>query len=214
MHGSLVIKSLLFTCVLAESLTAQVENSGYDKSFWQNELNRYKASFFSDANSVTADERFDVTYYKLNLRITTSPQYLRGSVMIKAISRVNGLATMTLDLMSSMIIDSVKIGSAAAGVVQNPSSFDVTLNRSYNSGEIITLEIFYQGTPGSSGFGSFAFSSHSTVPWVWSLSEPYGAKDWWPCKDHPTDKADSVDLSVTCDSIYKVGTYQRPAAVL
>ncbi|MCB0284807.1 MAG: T9SS type A sorting domain-containing protein, partial [Calditrichaeota bacterium] len=32
---------------------------------------------------------------------------------------------------------------------------------------------------------------------VWTLSEPYGAKYWWPCKDTPIDKADSVDIVVT-----------------
>jgi aminopeptidase N len=31
---------------------------------------------------------------------------------------------------------------------------------------------------------------------IWSLSEPYGARDWWPCKDTPTDKADSVNISL------------------
>ncbi|NHZ85264.1 MAG: T9SS type A sorting domain-containing protein [Planctomycetia bacterium] len=31
---------------------------------------------------------------------------------------------------------------------------------------------------------------------IFSLSEPYGARDWWPCKDTPNDKADSVDISL------------------
>jgi aminopeptidase N len=41
---------------------------------------------------------------------------------------------------------------------------------------------------------------------VWTLSEPYGAKDWWPCKDHPLDKADSVDIWVTCSRDFKVAS--------
>ena len=32
-----------------------------------------------------------------------------------------------------------------------------------------------------------------------TLSEPFFARTWWPCKDHPTDKADSVDIYVTID---------------
>jgi len=71
---------------------------------------------------------------------------------------------------------------------------------------MMTVETFYRGVPGSSGFGSFAFSTHGGVPWIWSLSEPYGSKDWWPCKDHPLDKADSVDVIITCDSTWKVGS--------
>jgi aminopeptidase N len=32
---------------------------------------------------------------------------------------------------------------------------------------------------------------------IWSLSEPYGARTWWPCKDAPEDKADSVTIRFT-----------------
>ncbi|MFI5371526.1 MAG: M1 family aminopeptidase, partial [Candidatus Eisenbacteria bacterium] len=37
-------------------------------------------------------------------------------------------------------------------------------------------------------------------PLIWSLSEPYGARSWWPCKDAPEDKADSVDVRFTVPS--------------
>ena len=46
----------------------------------------------------------------------------------------------------------------------------------------------------------------SEGPWIWSLSEPYGARDWWPCKDHQLDKADSADIIVTCPNGLKVGS--------
>jgi hypothetical protein len=125
-----------------------------------------------------------------------------------ALSKVSNLSTITLDLMSSMIVDSVKSDGVTAAFVQNPTTVDITLDRTYTAGELITVYVFYQGVPGSSGFGSFEFYQHGSpsVPWVWSLSEPYGAKDWWPCKDHPSDKADSVDIIVTCNSAYKVGS--------
>ena len=34
---------------------------------------------------------------------------------------------------------------------------------------------------------------------IWTLSEPYGASDWFPCKDTPADKADSSDVWITVD---------------
>lgn len=40
---------------------------------------------------------------------------------------------------------------------------------------------------------------------MWTLSEPYGAEDWWPCKNSLTDKADSIDIVITCPSGYRVG---------
>ncbi|MEI9957609.1 MAG: hypothetical protein WDM90_15230 [Ferruginibacter sp.] len=40
------------------------------------------------------------------------------------------------------------------------------------------------------------------TPVMWSLSEPYGARDWWPCKNWNDDKADSIDVFVTAPSQY------------
>ena len=66
-----------------------------------------------------------------------------------------------------------------------------------------TTVVYYHGTPGSSGFGSFAFSSQGGNPAIWTLSEPYGAKDWWPAKDTPADKADSADFWITVSTSLK-----------
>ena len=68
-------------------------------------------------------------------------------------------------------------------------------------------------SPAGTGFGSFEFSDHDGTAWAWSLSEPYGARDWWPCKDHPSDKADSVDVYVTSTALYKVASNGRLAHI-
>jgi aminopeptidase N len=38
---------------------------------------------------------------------------------------------------------------------------------------------------------------------MWTLSEPYGSRDWWPCKNGLDDKADSVDIVITAPSQYR-----------
>ena len=60
-----------------------------------------------------------------------------------------------------------------------------------------TINIFYHGHPVATGFGSFNFDEYQGVNHIWTLSEPYGARDWWPCKDDPSDKADSIDIYIT-----------------
>ncbi|MDH3252596.1 MAG: M1 family aminopeptidase, partial [Ignavibacteria bacterium] len=160
-----------------------------------------------------SEPSIDVTYYRLDIAISTAPNYLEGSVLVMAHSYVDSLRTVTLDLMSSMTVDSVRVGSSIVPFQQNPASVAISLDRPYASGELLAIEVYYQGVPGSSGFGSFVFSSHGGTPWVWSLSEPYGARDWWPCKDHPSDKADSVDIWVTVSQGYKVGSNGRLVSV-
>ncbi len=180
-----------------------------EKEFFSREIERYKAYFNRSPKSVTADDNIDVTYYRLTLKITTSPNYLKGDVLMNAKSVIDGLSTITLDLMNAMTVDSILMGGSKVQFTQYPSTVEINLDRQYNQGELVTVDVYYEGIPGSSGFGSFEFSTHSSVPWVWSLSEPYGAKDWWPCKDHPHDKADSTDQIITVDSSFRVGSNGR-----
>jgi aminopeptidase N len=149
---------------------------------------------------------FDVTYYKLDLEISSQPNYLKGEVNIVGICRQNNSQSLTLDLGNTLHVDSIHVNGKGSNFFQKSSSFDITLDRPLQFGEILSINIFYRGTPAASGFGSFVFNIHSGVPWVYSLSEPFGASDWWPCKNIPSDKADSADIIVTCDSMYKVGS--------
>ena len=57
----------------------------------------------------------------------------------------------------------------------------------------------------SEGFGSFAAEVHGpdSIPVLWTLSEPYGAKDWFPCKISLDDKLDSVDIFITTPAAYR-----------
>jgi aminopeptidase N len=82
----------------------------------------------------------------------------------------------------------------------------VTFDSLLQAGEEFSFDVAYHGMPPTTGLGSFRFSQHLSVPWIYTLSQPYGSRDWWPCKDHPLDKADSVDIVVTCDSTFKVAS--------
>jgi aminopeptidase N len=201
---------LLFVCLalMSNSLLGQESKEYLQQRLVSEESRRAeRVSQLSSAQS-PGQEGFDVTYYKLDLKLLVNPSNLRGSVTMVAKSLVNNLASITLDLMNSMTVDSVYSGGIRVfSVIQQPSLVSINLDRGYSIGQLLTVVVYYHGVPGSSGFGSFAFSTTSTgSPWVWSLSEPYGSKDWWPCKDHPGDKADSLDVWITCESRFKVGS--------
>jgi len=146
------------------------------------------------------DSSIDVTYYGLNLTLTYSPNYLKGIVTVNAKSAENGLSNFFLDLQDPLNVDSVILDGGQIPFTHSLAKLNISLPRTYNIGESFSIKIYYQGVPGSSGFGSFEFGNHAGLPAIWSLSEPYGASDWWPCKDTPADKADSSDVWITCDS--------------
>ena len=66
-----------------------------------------------------------------------------------------------------------------------------------NAGVMDSLKVIYSGNPVSSGFGSYEQSNHNGSPIIWTLSEPYGAKGWWPCKQDLNDKIDLIDVFIT-----------------
>jgi aminopeptidase N len=155
----------------------------------------------------------DALYYRLGLTLHVSTASLTGQVTVRARVVADSTHAMLLDLSGSMVLDSVRTGDQRLNVTRYLQSFEVQLPRFFHSGEIITVEVFYHGWPVASGFGSFAFTTVSGQPWVWSLSQPYGARDWWPCRDHPLDKADSVDIAVTCPSGLRVGSNGKLVSV-
>jgi aminopeptidase N len=60
------------------------------------------------------------------------------------------------------------------------------------------LTISFSGNPTGSGFGSYVLKKHGpdSMPTLWTLSQPYGARDWYPCKMTLTDKIDSIDVFI------------------
>jgi aminopeptidase N len=153
-----------------------------------------------------ADANIDVTYYKLDLDVRPLSSLLYGVVTLRARSLRAGLSGFTLDLNGALAVDSVRSGGARIPFSQFALGMLVTLDRPYAAGEIFTVDIAYHGSPPQTGFGSFVFYGQNGSPWVWTLSEPYGARDWWPCKDNTIDKADSADIWITCPQGLKAGS--------
>ncbi len=162
------------------------------------EKESYVSTFKLKETSYPGDPLFDVTYYKLNLTISYSPNYLTGQVTVLAKAVVDNLESVFFDLSDNLIVDSVVSENSSPSFEHSENKLIVSLNKSYTVNENITLTIFYRGTPVATGLMSFVFDSHNGQPSIWTLSEPYGASDWWPCKDTPADKTDSADIWITC----------------
>jgi aminopeptidase N len=152
------------------------------------------------------DASIDVTYYGLDLKLTHSPNYLIGATTITLRSKVANLSNFFLDLNSTtattgqgLRVDSVKTGDQKLIFEHGQNRLYLALNQPAANGQAVAFTIFYQGIPNSRDLGSFRFSRHENTadPAIWSLSEPYGASDWFPCKDTPADKADSSAVSIT-----------------
>ncbi|GAB2556461.1 M1 family aminopeptidase [Spirosoma aerophilum] len=152
------------------------------------------------------DASIDVTYYGLDLCLTTTPASLKGAATLTLKSTTSALSSFFLDLNSTsattgegLRVDSVKTGNQKLAFQHAQNKLTITPPQPLANGQAFTLTVFYQGVPNSSAQGSFKFDRHDTTtdPVIWSLSEPYGAPDWFPCRDTPADKADSSSVRIT-----------------
>jgi len=149
---------------------------------------------------------FDVKYYGLDLKLDVPNRIIQGAVEVVAEVIGAPIREMQLNLLNNMQVSQVTVAASGALFTHDNDLLTVHLDRDYHPGEKISAVVVYRGTPESSGFGAFAFDSYNRQPMIWSLSEPFGARNWWPCKDLPSDKADSVDIRVTVPSGLIVGS--------
>ena len=158
--------------------------------------------------------RFDVQHIVLNQKISLTSSVITASMAMVAqcIDSTLSFKTVVLDLDGNSGSFSVK--SVDWGLGTQTTRFTHTLSQSrlfiplpaalpLNS--IFTVRVYYSGTPNPNGtFGApYRASTHGTpaVPIIYSFSEPYGARQWWPCKDVPDDKF-TADLYWTCATAY------------
>jgi aminopeptidase N len=180
-------------------LTSVVFSQQNYKPWIRAERSQYEKAIALSKVQYPGDSRIDVTYYGLNLRVTSNPKYLTGNVIIGIKADTTSLNSCSLDLRNALSVDPVLLNGSSTVYNHINNKINITLDHTYTMGDSFNVNIYYQGVPGSSGFGSFEFNSHNGTPAIWSLSEPYGAPDWFPCKDSPADKADSSDMWITVD---------------
>jgi len=169
----------------------------------QNERKAFEKRLSFSKVTYPGDANFNVQYYKLNLYVTHTPKFIKGDVTITAKSVTDNLTAVLIDLQNTLTVDSILLFGTKTTFQHVNNIITVQLNKAFAVNDSFTLQIFYGGTPGSSGFGSFEAGYHNGAKTIFTLSEPYGASDWWPCKDTPADKADSADIWIRCDSSFK-----------
>ncbi|NIM20556.1 MAG: T9SS type A sorting domain-containing protein [Candidatus Latescibacteria bacterium] len=157
---------------------------------------RFALMYLAEASQTQNQTLYDVIYYDLDLDIDPTAETVSGSVTMTAEVVSDSLAEAELNLLNNMTVSQVTWAGGPLGYAHSNDILTVTLPMTYYLGETFTIVIYYSGTP-SISYGAFGFDTYGGDPMIWSLSEPYGSRSWWPCKDIPSDKADSVDIRIT-----------------
>jgi aminopeptidase N len=145
---------------------------------------------------------YDVTYHRFDWTIDPAVAFISG-IVTTTFTAKDDLSTITFDLTDNMTVSNVTQNGSSISYTQNTNDeLVITLSQTLLQGEASTVKITYSGNPVSSGFGSFEQTTHNGAPVIWTLSEPYGAKGWWPCKQDLNDKIDEIDVYITAPQQY------------
>jgi aminopeptidase N len=168
-------------------------------------------------------DRYDVKYYKLDLALENNSLNVAGSVWMRLRVGPQALDSLAFELYkasagATLLIDSVVVnGRRSLGIRRAGNDATAALAQPAAANTLADARIYYHGTApsGNSAAIGNALSTRSQVrvngvntPFnvTWSLSEPFSAHEWFPCKQVLTDKADSSDVWVTTTLPNKVGS--------
>ena len=161
-------------------------------------------------------EFYDVHYHQFKLQLEKDTTYIHGSVVTGISTLKNNFDTFAFELHSYLVLDSVVLfNNKSISFSRNNHAVYCKLDKAYNKNEWIQFEIYYHGTPpadASAAIGN-GFSNERSQTYgaqiTWSLSQPYAAMEWWPCKQSLDDKIDSVDLEIITSNTNRVGSNGR-----
>ncbi len=165
---------------------------------------------------------FDALHYHIRLTVDPTARTIDGTVIATVAPTTPSLSSVDLDLYDNLLVTEVRENGVPTGFVHANDILTVTLAGTYTVGDSVELAIDYSGAPTGAndvlGGPTFNFSSHfpldsvtlerDTVPVIYTISEPFFARTWWPCKDVVNDKA-TASLSITVPDTLVVASNGR-----
>lgn len=139
------------------------------------------------------NDGYDVQQYILELELEPNTPQIRGLTTIQAISEYENLVQLSLDF-AGFEISSLDVNNQPSGFQRQGEKLVVDLAQPVNAGELFEIQIAYAGSPEVEPSEFVPFLSHLGLFYpgdaaIFTMSEPDGAHHWYPCNDHPTDKA-------------------------
>lgn len=181
---------------------------GQQSAYSAEAISRMEMTGISTTNftaGTLSSNNFDVKYYRCEWEADPAARFIKGKVTMY-FKMNESSSNIVEDLVSVLTVDSIKQRGAMLSFTRPTDAISINFPASINANTTDSISIWYHGVPGNTGFGSFIQDSHAGTPVIWTLSEAYGSRDWWPCKNNMDDKADSVDVFITHPSIYKAAS--------
>ncbi len=144
---------------------------------------------------------YDVTFYGLDLNFDPLARTIKGAGLIK-FNTMAAFDSLQIDLYMNLVIDSIVNDRHILTYTREYNAVYVHFPETIQPGLNKAIKVYYHGSPRLPDItilkGGFLYHQNKNgQPWVESVCQGTGASVWFPCKDHNSDKPDSMRISVT-----------------
>lgn len=134
---------------------------------------------------------YDVLHYDIDLQFDPETQQLAGSTRIDA-TATQSFHQFNLDF-HGLEVESVAVDELAANYERIGSELNITVAEPVQDGDTFSTLVRYSGVPEAIADPGVPFVSLGWQEWesgfFAAVSEPSGSMNWFPCNNHPLDKA-------------------------
>ncbi|HEX4849623.1 MAG TPA: hypothetical protein VFV08_02400, partial [Puia sp.] len=178
------------------------------------EAKKYKHKFTGRKNFTLADTLqgtlsslrscYDVGFYDLDVTVDPETKSIHGTNGIRFRAN-NDFSELQLDLFANMTISKIKFHNDTLPFKRKYDAVFVSFPQIIRKDSEEEIQVLFSGSPQqpdlSTLSGGFLWlQDKNGKPWIEVVSQGSGASLWWPCKDHLSDKPDSMHISVTIPS--------------
>ena len=148
-------------------------------------------------------QNYNVTYHRLDFTVDPAVYFINGKVTT-TYTALSNMSTLTFDMANELTVSSVKKNGVDLAFTESGNNeLVITLPATQATGTSATIVVTYSGAPPVNGFDAFTTQVRGNGSnTLYTLSEPFGARDWWPCKQDLNDKVNSIDVYITAPSQY------------
>ena len=155
--------------------------------------------------SITPERKWwDLDYYHLQVDVNIRQKTLKGTNLIQY-RVLNASNRLQIDLQEPMKIVSIEQAGTPLTYTREGNVYFIELLKEQVPGQLNSILVEYEGKPRQAKRapwdGGFSWEKDSNGnPFIATSCQGLGASSWWPCKDHPFDEPDSMDMSFTVPS--------------
>lgn len=144
---------------------------------------------------------YDLNYYHLDVKIDIDNKLISGSNEFN-FTAAEDFTLLQFDLFSNLKVEKVVYKTQELPFKREFNAVFVTFPKAVKKGTKDKFTVYYSGSPvialNPPWDGGFIYSKDKAGnPWVSVACQGLGASCWWPNKDHQSDEADSVLISIS-----------------